>query len=67
MIDHLVKPNSIIGTPDGKMLQVADIEARKTYRYDIAPDGSLSGTLFITASTGLYAIAMRVMGANVSK
>jgi len=49
------------------MLQVADIEARKTYRYDIAPDGSLSGTLFITASTGLYAIAMRVMGANVSK
>jgi gluconolactonase len=41
--DDLVKPNGIIGTPDGKMLYVADIQAGKTYRYDIAPDGSLTG------------------------
>jgi gluconolactonase len=126
VIDDLVKPNGIIGTPDGKMLYVADIEAGKTYRYDIAPDGSLAGKslavdqgsdgmtlddegnlyltgegvgvfdqagrqierilvpgeqwtanvsfggkgrriLFITASTGLYAVATRVTGANVSK
>jgi gluconolactonase len=126
VIDDLVKPNGIIGTPDGRMLFVADIEAGKTYRYDIAPDGSLAGrtlavdqgsdgmtldaegnlyltgegvgvfdqagrqierilvpgerwtanvsfggterqTLFITASTGFYAVAMRVAGANVSK
>jgi len=126
VIDDLVKPNGIIGTPDGKMLYVADISAGKTYRYDIAPDGSLAGkalavdqgsdgmtlddegnlyltgegvgifdqagreierilvpderwtanvsfgghgrqTLFITASTGLYAVATRVRGANVSK
>jgi gluconolactonase len=126
VIDDLVKPNGIIGTPDGKTLYVADIRAGKTYRYDIAPDGSLAGktlavdqgsdgmtlddegnlyltgegvgvfnqagrqieripipderwtanvsfggkgrqTLFITASTGLYAIATRVTGANVSK
>jgi len=126
VIDDLVKPNGIIGTPDGKMLYVADIRAGKTYRYDIAPDGSLAGKtlavdqgsdgltlddagnlyltgegvgvfdeagrqierilvpnerwtanvsfggsrrrmLFITASTGLYAVAMRVAGANVSK
>jgi gluconolactonase len=126
VIDDLVKPNGIIGTPDGKVLYVADIRAGKTYRYDIAPDGSLAGktlavdqgsdgmtlddegnlyltgegvgvfnqagrqieripipderwtanvsfggkgrqTLFITASTGLYAIATRVTGANVSK
>jgi gluconolactonase len=105
---------------------VADIGAGKTYRYDIAPDGSLAGrtlaveqgsdgmtldsegnlyltgdgvlvfdqggrqidriqvpdeqwtanvsfggkdrqTLFITASTGLYAIRMRVKGANSAK
>ena len=39
--DDLQKPNGIIGTPDGKTLFVADIGAGKTYRYDIAPDGSL--------------------------
>jgi gluconolactonase len=124
--DDLVKPNGIIGTPDGKALYVADIEAGKTYRYDIAPDGSLAGKmlaadlgsdgmtldneghlyltgegvivfdragqlieripvpdeqwtanvsfggegrdrLFITASTGLYVVAMRVTGANAAK
>ena len=126
VIDDLVKPNGIIGTPDGTMLYVADIEGGKTYRYDIAPDGSLAHktlavahgsdgmtldnegnlyltgegvgvfdpagrqieripvpgerwtanvsfggrnrqTLFITASTGLYAVATRVTGANASK
>jgi gluconolactonase len=124
--DDLGKPNGIIGTPDGKTLYVADIGAGKTYRYDIAPDGSLAGkvlaveqgsdgmtldsegnlyltgdgvlvfdqggrqidriqvpyeqwtanvsfggkdrqTLFITASTGLYAIRMRVKCANSAK
>ena len=124
--DDLTKPNGITGTPDGKTLYVADIGAKRTYRYDIAPDGSLTGkmlvveqgsdgmtldneghlyltgdgvlvfdqagrqiehihipderwtgnvsfggkdrhTLFITASTGLYAIRMRVKGANGAK
>ena len=124
--DDLTKPNGITGTPDGKALYVADIGAKRTYRYDIAPDGSLTGkmlvveqgsdgmtldneghlyltgdgvlvfdqagrqiehihipderwtgnvsfggkdrhTLFITASTGLYAIRMRVKGANGAK
>jgi gluconolactonase len=41
--DDLEKPNGIIGTPDGKTLYVADIHGRKTYRYDIAPDGRLTG------------------------
>ena len=126
VIDDLVKPNGIIGTPDGKTLYVADISAGRTYRYDIAPDGSVAGktlavdqgsdgmtldhegnlyltgegvgvfdqagrqierilvpderwtanvsfggkgrqTLFITASTGLYAVATHVTGVNVSK
>ena len=121
--DDLEKPNGIIGTPDGKMLYVADIGAGRTYRYDIAPDGGLAGKtlavargsdgmtldneghlyltsdgvvvfdsagrqidrirvpdeqwtanvsfggndrrmLFITASTGLYGVRMRVTGAN---
>jgi gluconolactonase len=124
--DDLVKPNGIIGTPDGKMLYVSDIGAGKTYRYDIAPGGSLTRktlvvehgsdgmtldsegnlyltgngvlvfdqagrqideiripderwtanvsfcgkdrqTLFITATTGLYAVRMRVKGANAAK
>lgn len=42
VIDDLVKPNGIIGTPDGKTLYVADIQARKTWAWTIAPDGSLT-------------------------
>lgn len=38
----VVKPNGIIGTPDGKKLYVADIGDKKTYVYDIESDGSLS-------------------------
>jgi gluconolactonase len=122
----LQQPNGIIGTPDGRTLYVSDIRAKKTYRYDIAPDGTLTGktlvveqgsdgmtldvegnlyltgngvlvfdktgrqvdhilvpserwtanvsfcgkdrrTLFITASTGLYSVRMRVSGANSAK
>jgi len=121
----LVQPNGIVGSPDGKTLFVADIGARKTYAYDIGPDGTLANkrlrceqgsdgmtldeegnlyltgrgvavfdrngqkigqidvpepwtanvsfggkdhrTLFITASKGLYSVAMRVRGANAAK
>ena len=43
----LTKPNGIIGTPDGKTLYVADINAGKTYSYSVNADGSLSNkTLF---------------------
>ncbi len=43
----LKQPNGIIGTPNGKTLYVADIGDGKTYRYTIAPDGTLSArTLF---------------------
>ncbi|MDR1497520.1 MAG: SMP-30/gluconolactonase/LRE family protein [Puniceicoccales bacterium] len=38
----LNKPNGIIGTPDGRLLYVADIGAGKTYRFDIKADGSLA-------------------------
>lgn len=47
VISDLVQPNGLIGTPDGKTLYVTDIKAKKTYRYTIEEDGSLSGkTLF---------------------
>ena len=37
-----VKPNGIVGTPDGKLLYVADIDGRMVYRYNIQPDGTLT-------------------------
>src|SRR5689334_11093847 len=47
VIEDLKQPNGIIGTPDGKILYVADIGAGKTYRYHIQADGSLKDkTLF---------------------
>jgi gluconolactonase len=47
MTDDLKKPNGITGTPDGKTLYVADIQANQTWRYDILSDGSLTNkTLF---------------------
>ncbi|MGY6744322.1 MAG: SMP-30/gluconolactonase/LRE family protein [Cecembia sp.] len=39
--ENLVKPNGLIGTPDGKKLYVADIGDNKTYVYDIEEDGYL--------------------------
>ncbi len=39
--DQVVKPNGIIGTPDGKFLFVADIGDNKVYQYEIGKDGSL--------------------------
>jgi gluconolactonase len=38
----MVQPNGIIGTADGKQLFVADMRGRKTYAFDIEPDGSLT-------------------------
>jgi gluconolactonase len=47
LIDDMIQPNGIIGTPDGKRLYVSDIRGRKTFAYDIAADGSLTNkTLF---------------------
>lgn len=38
---NAVKPNGIVGTPDGKFLYVADIGDNKTYKYKINADGAL--------------------------
>lgn len=56
LADSIVKkPNGIIGTTDGKYLYVADMDAWKTYRYEIQKDGTLKNkTLFINeASDGM--------------
>jgi len=39
---NFVKPNGMIGTPDGKLLYVADIDGRMVYRYNIQEDGTLT-------------------------
>ncbi|MHC4624978.1 MAG: SMP-30/gluconolactonase/LRE family protein [Planctomycetota bacterium] len=42
VIDDMVRPNGVIGTPDGKLLYVADHGAGETYVYKINLDGTLS-------------------------
>jgi len=42
VIDDMVRPNGLIGTPDGKKLYVADAGANRTYVYTINDDGTLT-------------------------
>lgn len=51
----VIKPNGIVGTPDGKYLYVADMGNWKTYRYDINTDGTLSNKVLFAneASDGM--------------
>ncbi|MDH7598407.1 MAG: SMP-30/gluconolactonase/LRE family protein [Sedimentisphaerales bacterium] len=42
VIDDLVRPNGLTGSPDVSKLYVADHGGGKTYVYDIRPDGTLT-------------------------
>ncbi len=42
VINDMVRPNGLIGTPDGKMLYVTDHGGQKTFSYTINSDGTLS-------------------------
>lgn len=42
VIDDLVRPNGIIGTPDGRTLYVADHQGDETYAYTITSPGELT-------------------------
>ncbi|MEP6596660.1 MAG: SMP-30/gluconolactonase/LRE family protein [Ginsengibacter sp.] len=42
LAEDLVKPNGIVGTPDGKNLYIADIGDNKTYKYEIRSDGHIA-------------------------
>jgi gluconolactonase len=49
---EIEKPNGIIGTPDGRFLYIADIGARKIFKYRIDKDGRLSDKqLFVNHQT----------------
>ena len=42
VVTDYVRPNGIVGTPEGKVLFVADINGNQTFGYDVQPDGSLT-------------------------
>jgi len=48
---NFVKPNGVIGTPDGKLLYIADIGDRKIYRYNIQSDGTLTNQHHFASGT----------------
>ena len=39
---EFVRPNGIVGTPDGRHLYVADLSGRKTYVFEVGTNGELS-------------------------
>ena len=51
VITDFVKPNGIVGTPDGKVLFVSDIQGKKTFGYDVQPNGDLANKR-LAASVG---------------
>ena len=46
VIDDFKQPNGLIGTPDGKILYVSDINDGKIWKYDIQPGGRLANKTF---------------------
>lgn len=48
VMSDFVRPNGIVGTPDGKTLYVADIGAGKTYSFQILADGALANRKLFT-------------------
>jgi gluconolactonase len=47
VVTDMMKPNGIVGTPDGKILYITDQVAGKVWRYAIQPEGTLvNKTLF---------------------
>jgi len=68
VINDMTRPNGVVGTPDGKILYVADHGAGRVYRYKIntldLPDTSKM-LAFLSSDTKL--IAIRVQGEDRSK
>jgi len=43
VVGDMVRPNGLVGTPDGRTLYISDHGAKKTWRYTVLQNGSLSG------------------------
>lgn len=46
VINDFKQPNGLIGTPDGKILYVSDINDKKIWKYNINSDGTLTNKTF---------------------
>lgn len=62
VIDDLVQPNGIIGTPDGKTLYVADIGDGKTYSYQIDQDNGYLTNRTLHAEMGSDGVTLDDQG-----
>jgi sugar lactone lactonase YvrE/formylglycine-generating enzyme required for sulfatase activity len=51
VISDMIRPNGLVGTPDGMTLYVADYGAGNVYRYTINTDGTLSNKTLFAAVT----------------
>jgi gluconolactonase len=61
VVDDLEKPNGIVGTPDGKLLYIADIGGNKTWCYSVNSDGSL-GNKTLLCNMGSDGMTIDVKG-----
>jgi len=64
-VKNLVKPNGVVGTPDGKTLYVADHGAGRIYKYAIKDQGqrlSLVKRKLFTAETGSDGMTLDELG-----
>jgi gluconolactonase len=61
IIDDLVQPNGIVGTPDGKTLFIADISGKKTWKYSIFKDGII-GNKKLFCEMGSDGMTIDVLG-----
>lgn len=60
VIDDMVRPNGVIGTPNGKRLYVTDHGDGKTFAYTVSEDGTLSDkTLFCEEGSDGMTLDMR--------
>ena len=48
VVDDFIRPNGVLGSPDGKTLFLADRAANKNYIYDVNDDGTLSNKRFFS-------------------
>ncbi len=48
VVDDFIRPNGVLGSPDGKVLYLADRAGNKNYVYDVNDDGTLSNKRFFS-------------------
>lgn len=49
VVSDMIRPNGVVGTPDGRHLYITDHGDDKTFVYSVNPDGTLSGKKLVAA------------------